>query len=49
VISSELPELIAVCDRIYVMANGRIRGELLEQEFSQEGIMRLATMGGDDN
>ncbi|WP_206171218.1 sugar ABC transporter ATP-binding protein [Trinickia terrae] len=49
VISSELPELIAICDRIYVMANGRISGELQEPEFSQEGIMRLATIGGDDN
>ncbi|KVS39903.1 sugar ABC transporter ATP-binding protein [Burkholderia ubonensis] len=49
VISSELPELIAICDRIYVMAAGRIRGELHQNEFSQEGIMRLATMGGDEN
>jgi inositol transport system ATP-binding protein len=49
VISSELPELIAVCDRIYVMANGRISGELQEEEFSQERIMRLATIGGDEN
>lgn len=49
VISSELSELIAICDRIYVMANGRISGELKEPEFSQEGIMRLATLGGDEN
>lgn len=49
VISSELPELIAICDRIYVMANGKITGELQEQEFSQEKIMRFATLGGDEN
>ena len=49
VISSELPELIGVCDRIYVMASGRISGELQEPEFSQEGIMRLATIAGDEN
>ncbi|MGF7131380.1 inositol transport system ATP-binding protein [Paraburkholderia sp. EB58] len=49
VISSELSELIAICDRIYVMANGRISGELKEPEFSQEGVMRLATIAGDEN
>jgi inositol transport system ATP-binding protein len=32
-----------------VMANGRISGELKEPEFSQEGIMRLATISGDEN
>ncbi|MCH3917500.1 MAG: sugar ABC transporter ATP-binding protein [Spirochaetia bacterium] len=42
-ISSELPELIGMCDRIYVMANGTITGELKHDEFSQETIMRLAT------
>ncbi|CAE6824625.1 sugar ABC transporter ATP-binding protein [Paraburkholderia nemoris] len=49
VISSELSELTAICDRIYVMASGRISGELKGPEFNQEGIMRLATMGGDEN
>ena len=42
-ISSELPELLGMCDRIYVMARGRIRGELTRDNFSQEEIMRLAT------
>jgi inositol transport system ATP-binding protein len=42
-ISSELPELLGVCDRIYVMAKGRIRGELVAGEASQESIMTLAT------
>jgi inositol transport system ATP-binding protein len=42
-VSSELPELIGMCDRIYVMANGAVTGELQREEFSQEKIMRLAT------
>jgi inositol transport system ATP-binding protein len=42
VVSSELPELIGMCDRIYVMAEGRITGELKRDEFSQEKIMRYA-------
>ncbi|NDL68842.1 sugar ABC transporter ATP-binding protein [Anaerotalea alkaliphila] len=42
-VSSELPELIGMCDRIYVMAKGRIMGMLKKDEFSQENIMRYAT------
>lgn len=42
-VSSELPELIGMCDRIYVMGNGEIKGELERNAFSQEAIMRLAT------
>lgn len=42
-ISSELPELLGMCDRIYVMAKGRIAGELAKEDFSQENIMKLAT------
>ncbi len=42
-ISSELPELLGMCDRIYVMAKGRIMGELQKRDFSQEAVMRLAT------
>ena len=45
-ISSELPELLAICDRIYVMGHGTIAGELQQQDFSQERVMRLATLGG---
>ncbi len=41
-VSSELPELIGMCDRIYVMARGNITGELQREEFSQEAIMRYA-------
>lgn len=42
-VSSELPELIGMCDRIYVMNQGRITGELNRSEFSQETIMKYAT------
>ena len=41
-VSSELPELVGMCDRIYVMAEGKIRGELRRDQFSQEAIMHLA-------
>ncbi|NLC52520.1 MAG: ATP-binding cassette domain-containing protein [Firmicutes bacterium] len=39
-ISSELPEILGVCDRIYVMNEGRIVGELKKEEASQESIMK---------
>jgi len=42
-ISSELPELLGMCDRIYVMSGGRIAAELKRGEFSQEVIMQYAT------
>ena len=42
-VSSELPELIGMCDRIYVMSRGRITGELSREGFTQERIMTLAT------
>jgi inositol transport system ATP-binding protein len=44
-VSSELPELIMMCDRIYVMAKGKITGMLKKEEFTQENIMAYA-MGG---
>lgn len=42
-ISSELPELIGMCDRIYIMCQGKITGCISKEEFSQETIMRYAT------
>ena len=42
-VSSELPELIGMCDRIYVMCQGRITGCLEREDFSQEKIMMYAT------
>ena len=43
IISSEIPELMGVCDRIAVMAEGHFSGELSREDFSQESIMRLAS------
>ena len=42
-VSSELPEIINMCNRCYVMCEGRITGELPEEEFTQETIMTFAT------
>ena len=44
-ISSELPELIGMCKRIYVVAEGRITGELKSGEITQEKVMTYATGG----
>ncbi|MGI5239508.1 multiple monosaccharide ABC transporter ATP-binding protein [Dactylosporangium sp. CA-139066] len=44
VISSELPELLGICDRIYAMSQGRITGEVARAEATQEGLMRYMTM-----
>ncbi len=44
VTSSELPELLTLCDRILVLAEGRLTGELSRSEFSEHRIMELATM-----
>jgi ABC-type sugar transport system ATPase subunit len=42
-ISSELPEILGMSDRIYIVSAGRISGELSIEEASQEKIMQLAT------
>lgn len=42
-ISSEMPELIGMSDRIMVMRDGEIMGELSRQEVTQEKILTLAT------
>lgn len=44
-ISSELPELIGMCDRIYVMKEGQITGELCREEFCEERIGQLMIAG----
>jgi putative multiple sugar transport system ATP-binding protein len=43
VISSELPELLGICDRIYTLSAGRITGEVPVGEATQEGLMGLMT------
>ncbi len=45
VISSELPELLGLCDRIYTLSAGRITGEVPRAEATQEGLMTLMTAG----
>ena len=42
-ISSEIPELMGICDRIAVMCEGNYSGEVQRGEFSQERIMELAS------
>lgn len=42
VISSELPELIGLCDRIIVIHEGRISGEVTGEAMTEENLMRLA-------
>ncbi|AZM50639.1 ABC transporter ATP-binding protein [Streptomyces sp. WAC 06738] len=42
-ISSELPELLGMCDRIYTMAAGRLTGEVPRSEATQEVLMRHMT------
>lgn len=48
-ISSEMPELLGNCDRIYVMNEGRIVAELPKGEASQESIMRAIMRSGEKN
>ncbi|WP_214104224.1 multiple monosaccharide ABC transporter ATP-binding protein [Acrocarpospora catenulata] len=43
VISSELPELLGLCDRIYTLSAGRITGELARADATQERLMALMT------
>ncbi len=43
-VSSELPEVLGMSDRIYVMHEGRITGELSRAEATQESVMEFATI-----
>jgi ribose transport system ATP-binding protein len=43
-ISSELPEIVSVCDRAYVMRDRTISGELSRSELTEENILRLAML-----
>ena len=42
-ISSELPEIIGMCDRTIVMQSGKINGEILKKDFSEELILKYAS------
>jgi len=51
VVSSELPEILGVCDRIIVMCEGRITGEMPREEATDESVLTLAMadmLGGKD-
>jgi ribose transport system ATP-binding protein len=45
VVSSELPEILRLCDRVLVMRRGMAEGLLLREEASEQSIMRLAVSG----
>lgn len=44
-ISSEMPEIINMCSRVYIMNSGEICGELSREEMSQELILKIALLG----
>jgi ABC-type sugar transport system ATPase subunit len=43
VVSSDLPELLGICDRIIVMYHGKVRGEVQKSEFAEKDILALAS------
>ena len=45
VISSELPEVLALSDRIVMMREGRVSGEIARADATQEKLMTLMTLG----
>ncbi|WP_375296065.1 multiple monosaccharide ABC transporter ATP-binding protein [Saccharothrix sp.] len=45
VISSELPELLGLCDRVYALSAGRVTGEVSREEATQERLMQHMTKG----
>ncbi len=49
VISSELPELIGLCDRVLVVREGRISGEVSGKTLTERDIMRLASVVDDED
>ncbi|QDT37148.1 sugar ABC transporter ATP-binding protein [Stratiformator vulcanicus] len=46
VTSSELPELMTLCDRILILCEGRLTGKFTRGEFTEQAIMEAATGGG---
>ena len=50
-ISSEMPEILGMSDRIVVMCQGKVTGELNREEATQEGILKyaMAKSSGDAN
>ena len=46
-ISSELPEILGVADRVIVMRGGKISGELSRDEATEQSVMQLASFTSD--
>jgi ABC-type sugar transport system ATPase subunit len=44
-ISSDLPELLGVSDRVYVLASGEIVGHLVGRDLTEENVIACATTG----
>jgi ABC-type sugar transport system ATPase subunit len=42
-VSSELPELLGMCDRLIVIGRGKIRGNIPRSAFTQDRVMKAAT------
>ncbi len=49
VISSELPELLGLADRIYTTSEGRLTGEVTKENATQELLMQYMTAGKDES
>jgi ABC-type sugar transport system ATPase subunit len=47
-VSSEMPEILGMSDRVVVMCEGRLVGEVSRKEATQERIMELATQFSDE-
>ena len=45
VISSELKEIMAIADRIYVLSNGKLTGELSGEEITEDNLVRASYAG----
>ena len=48
-ISSEIDELVNVCDRVYVLREGRIVSELLRDDITKEAILSVALLGSNNH
>jgi ABC-type sugar transport system ATPase subunit len=48
-ISSEIDELVHVCDRVYVLREGRIVSELLRDDITKEAILSVALLGSNNH
>lgn len=48
-ISSELPEVIGLSDRIIVMRSRKISGEIAVEDATEDGLLRMAMIGGEED